>query len=231
MEEKEQIKDWYTEYKEKKLERDIKRCKAFAITSGAVSTLSALVVAGNIVVGNGLEALQVGGATAALFSYLICYSQMGDTYKKELKYIQERQPNQGYTIKDKLEALRTQLEINKTQLNMEYLVSGSFYASALGHVIELLTIPDAPQMIACVTGAALASLEATLNLLFSKKQKTYIALKQNDLEQLESEQELEEESKQTIPELVEPQDALVVETPTEEEQPKILKLEEVPKKK
>lgn len=231
MEEKEQIKDWYTEYKEKKLERDIKRCKAFAITSGALSTLSALVVAGNIVVGNGLEALQVGGATAALFSYLICYSQMGDTYKKELKYIQERQPNQGYTIKDKLEALRTQLEINKTQLNMEYLVSGSFYASALGHVIELLTIPDAPQMIACVTGAALASLVATLNLLFSKKQKTYIALKQNDLEQLESEQELEEESKQTIPELVEPQDALVVETPTEEEQPKILKLEEVPKKK
>ena len=231
MEEKEQIKDWYTEYKEKKLERDIKRCKAFAITSGAVSTLSALVVAGNIVVGNGLEALQVGGATAALFSYLICYSQMGDTYKKELKYIQERQPNQGYTIKDKLEALRTQLEINKTQLNMDYLVSGSFYASALGHVIELLTIPDAPQMIACVTGAALASLVATLNLLFSKKQKTYIALKQNDLEQLESEQELEEESKQTIPELVEPQDALVVETPTEEEQPKILKLEEVPKKK
>ena len=68
-------------------------------------------------------------------------------------------------------------------------------------------------------------------LIISKKQKTYIALKQNDLEQLESEQELEEESKQTIPELVEPQDALVVETPTEEEQPKILKLEEVPKKK
>ena len=231
MEEKEQIKDWYTEYKEKKLERDIKRCKAFAITSGAVSTLSALVVAGNIVVGNGLEALQVGGATAALFSYLICYSQMGDTYKKELKSVQERKPNQGYTKKDKLESLRSQLEINKTQLNMEYLVSGSFFASALGHVIELLTIPDAPQMIACVTGAALASLVATLNLVYSKKQKMYIALKQNDLEQLEAEQELEEESKQPIPELIEPQDALVVETPTEEEQPKILKLEEVPKKK
>ena len=226
-----QNKDWYTNYKEEQLNRDIRRCNAFAITSGAVSTLSALVVAGNIVVGNGLEALQVGGATAALFSYLICYSQMGDTYKKELKSVQERKPNQGYTIKDKLESLRSQLEINKTQLNMEYLVSGSFFASALGHVIELLTIPDAPQMIACVTGAALASLVATLNLVYSKKQKMYIALKQNDLEQLEAEQELEEASKQPIPELVEPQDALVVETPIEEETPKILQLEDIPKKK
>lgn len=81
---KKQNKDWYTNYKEEQLNRDIRRCNAFAITSGAVSTLSALAVAGNIVVGNGLEALQVGGATAAMFTYLISYSQMGDTYKKEL---------------------------------------------------------------------------------------------------------------------------------------------------
>lgn len=226
-----QNKDWYTNYKEEQLNRDIKRCKAFAVTSGVVSTLSALVVAGNIVIGNGLEALQVGGATAALFSYLISYSQMGDTYKKELKYIQERQPNQGYTIKDKLEALRTQLEINKTQLTMQYLASGSFYASALGHVLELLTIPDAPQMIACVTGAALSALVATLNLVYSKKQKTYIALKENDIEQLEAEQKLEEESKQPIPELIEQEGVLELEAPTEEETPKILQLEDIPKKK
>lgn len=226
-----QNKDWYTNYKEEQLNRDIKRCNAFAVTSGAVSTLSALVVAGNIVVGNGLEALQVGGATAALFSYLICYSQMGETYKKELKYIQERKANQGYSIKDKLEALKTQLEINKTHLNMEYLVSGSFYASALGHVIELLTIPDASQMIACVTGAALASLVATLNLLFSKRQKMYIALKQNELERLEAEQELDEASKEPIPELIEQQGTLELEAPTEEEQPKILQLEDIPKKR
>ena len=226
-----QNKDWYTNYKEEQLNRDIKRCNAFAVTSGAVSTLSALVVAGNIVVGNGLEALQVGGATAALFSYLICYSQMGETYKKELKYIQERKTNQGYSIKDKLEELKTQLEINKTHLNMEYLVSGSFYASALGHVIELLTIPDASQMIACVTGAALASLVATLNLLFSKRQKMYIALKQNELERLEAEQELDEASKEPIPELIEQQGTLELEAPTEEEQLKILQLEDIPKKK
>lgn len=226
-----QNKDWYTNYKEEQLNRDIKRCNAFAVTSGAVSTLSALVVAGNIVVGNGLEALQVGGATAAMFAYLISYSQMGSTYKKELKYIQERQPNQGYSIKDKLESLRTQLEINKTQLNMEYLVSGSFYASTLGHVLELLTIPDAPQMIACATGAALASLVATLNLLFTKRQKTYIALKQNDLEQLEAEQELDEASKEPIPELIEQQGTLELEAPKGLEEPKILQLEEIPKKK
>lgn len=225
-----QNKDWYTNYKEEQLNRDIKRCKAFAVTSGAVSALSALVVAGNIVVGNGLEALQVGGATAAMFAYLISYSQMESTYKKELKYVQERKPNQGFSIKDKLESLRTQLEINKTQLNMEYLVSGSFYASSLGHVLELLTIPDAPQMIACATGAALSALVATLNLLFSKRQKMYIAIKQKDLEQLEAEQELDEASKEPIPELIEQQGTLELEAP-KEEQPKILQLEEIPKKK
>ena len=226
-----QNKDWYTNYKEEQLNRDIKRCNAFAVTSGTVSALSALVVAGNIVVGNGLEALQVGGATAALFAYLICYSQMGDTYKRELKSIQERKPNQGYSIKDKLESLKTQLEINKTQLNMEYLVSGSFYASAIGHILELLTIPNAPQMVACVTGAALASLVATLNLVFSKKQKMYIALKQNELERLEEEQELEEASKQPIPELIEQEGVLQLEAPTEEETPKVLHLEETKKLK
>ena len=156
---------------------------------------------------------------------------MGSTYKKELKYIQERQPNQGLSIKDKLESLRTQLEINKTQLNMEYLVSGSFYASALGHLLELLTIPDAPQMIACATGAALSALVATLNLLFTKRQKMYIALKQNDLEQLEAEQELEEASKEPIPELIEQQGTLELEAPKVLEEPKILQLEEIPKKK
>ena len=226
-----QNKDWYTNYKEEQLNRDIKRCNAFAVTSGAVSTLSALVVAGNIVVGNGLEALQVGGATAAMFTYLISYSQMGSAYKKELKYIQERQSNQGLSIKDKLESLRTQLEINKTQLNMEYLVSGSFYASALGHVLELLTIPDAPQMIACVTGAVLSALVATLNLLFTKRQKSYNTLKQQDLERLEAEQELDEASKEPIPELIEQQGTLELEAPKVLEEPKILQLEEIPKKK
>lgn len=225
-----QNKDWYTNYKEEQLNRDIKRCNAFATVSGAVATLSSLIVAGNIVVGNGLEALQVGGATAAMAAYVLCYSQMGETYKKELKYVQERKTAQGYSIKDKLESLRTQLEINKTQLNMEYLVSGSFYATTLGHLIELLTIPEAPQMIACVTGAALSALVATLNLLFSKRQKMYIALKQNDLEKLEAEQELDEASKQPIPELIEQQGTLELEAPTEEA-PKILQLEEISKKK
>ena len=34
------IKDWYSDYKEKKLEKDIKRCKTFAVVSGAVASNS-----------------------------------------------------------------------------------------------------------------------------------------------------------------------------------------------
>ena len=82
----EQIKEMQKNLQEsriKRLQNDIKRCNVFATVSGVVATLSSLVVAGNIVTGNGLEALQVGGSTAAMAAYVLCYSKMSNTYKEE----------------------------------------------------------------------------------------------------------------------------------------------------
>ncbi len=220
---------WYKESKEKRLEQDIKRCKAFSITSGVVASLSALVVAGNIVAGNGLEALQVGGSTAAMFGYLMCYSQMESIHKKELAESKEKQPTPKNFIKDRLETLKYQLEICDTQLNMAYLVSGSFYASTLGHILELLSMPSAPEIASCITGAALSALVATLYLKLIKSHKITKECRKAEIDGLEEMQKLEEMSKEPIPELIEGQGTLALEAPKEEEQPKILVLEDIPK--
>lgn len=223
--------DWYIEYKEKQLEKDIKRCNTFAVVSGAVASLSALVVAGNVVVGNGLEVLQVGGSTAAMFGYLLTYTQLGNIYKKEQKDFPERTKNPQGFVKDRLAVLRHQLEIVKTQLSMDYLVAGSFYASTLGHVIELLTIPDAPQMVSNITGAALSALVATLYLKISKTHRINAKVKESEIEGLEAIEQLEEEAKKPIPELIEREEVLELTAPQEEQQEQILILENIPKKK
>ena len=224
--------DWYIEYKEKQLEKDIKRCNAFAVASGVVASLSALVVAGNIVVGNGLEVLQVGGSTAAMFGYLLTYTQMGNIYKKEQKDFPERTKNPQGFVKDRLAVLRHQLELVKTQLSMDYLVAGSFYATTLGHVIELLTIPDAPQMVSNITGAALSALVATLYLKISKTHRINAKVKASEIEGLEAIEELEEEAKKPIPELIEREEVLELTAPQEEPvEQQILQLENIPKKK
>lgn len=228
MEEKEQIKDWYTEYKEKKLERDIKRCNAFAIVSGTVATLSSLIVAGNLALGNGLEALQVGGSTLAMAAYTICYSKMSTSYKDEQKAFQERQTNPKGFIKDRLETLRHELEISDTWLSMDYLVTGGFYLSSLGHIIELLTMPSAPQIVTSVTGAALAGLVATLYLKLIKRHKLASKAKKTEIEGLEELEELERLAKEPIPELIEPEGVLELEAPQE---PQTLSEEEMIERK
>lgn len=226
------IKDWYSDYKEKKLEKDIKRCKTFAVVSGAVASLSALVVAGNVVLGNGLEALQVGGTTAAMFGYLIGYSQMEGIYKREQKSFSDRQAKKPSFVKDRLETLKYQLEVYKSSLGMEYLVAGSFYISSFAHIIELLSMPSATEMVTSITGAALAALVGTLYIALIKSHRNSIKIAETEKANLEEIYELEEMSKKPIPELIENDSKLELEAPKEEtEVPKILRLEEISKKK
>ena len=225
-----QMKNDYKEYKTQRIEKDIKRCGAFATTSGALASLSALVVAGNILLGNGLEAIQVGGTTVALFAYELCYSKMGDTYKKEKKSFEE-QPQQTSFLKERLETLKYQLEIAETQLSLNYLVGGSFIFSSVAHVIELISMPSSPEIIGNITCATLGALVGILNLMMTKRQKFRITAHKEETTCLEEAYKLEQMSKEPIPELVEPQEQLVLEVSTEEETPKTLILEEIPKKK
>lgn len=228
-EETQNLKNWYTDYKKELLDKDIKRCGTYATISGAVAALSSLIVAGNLVVGNNIEALQVGGATAAMFAYTICYSKMSDTYKTEKNSLEEN--IEKSPIKQRLETLKYQLEIAETQLGLNYLVGGSFLVSAIAHVIELLSMPSAPEIVSNVTCATLGALVGTLNLMITKRQKTRIQSNKEETASLEQADELDEMSKKPILELVEPQEALEVDVKIEEEHPNILRLENIPRTK
>lgn len=222
MAETEQMNNWYREYKEKQLDRDIKKCKTFAIVSGTVAALSSLVVAGDIAIGNGLEVLQVGGTTAAMASYLIGYSKLKSIYEKEQKDLKETEPKSF--ARARLATLKSELEINKTWLGMDYLVAGSFYTSALGHILEIVSMPGQPQMITGIVGAALSALVGTLYLGLTKTHKKNIKSNPVETTSLERLIELEEKNKEpktSMPELIVADGVIEVDTQIED-QPQIL---------
>ena len=222
MAETEQMNNWYREYKEKQLDRDIKKCKTFAIASGTVAALSSLVVAGDIAIGNGLEVLQVGGTTAAMASYLIGYSKLKSIYEKEQKDLKETEPKSF--ARARLATLKSELEINKTWLGMDYLVAGSFYTSALGHILEIVSMPGEPQMITGIVGAALSALVGTLYLGLTKTHKKNIKSNPVETTSLERLIELEEKNKEpktSMPELIVADGVIEVDTQIED-QPQIL---------
>lgn len=226
MAETEQTNNWYREYKEKQLDRDIKKCKAFAIVSGTVAALSSLVVAGNIAIGNGLEVLQVGGTTAAMVSYLIGYSRSKSIYEKEQKELKESEPKSF--ARERLASLKHELEINKAWLGMDYLVAGSFYASTLGHILEIVSMPGQPQMITGIVAAALSALVGTLYLGLTKTHKKRIKSNPIETASLERLIELEEknkEQKESMPKLIDAEGTIEVDAHIED-QPKMLQLEE-----
>lgn len=230
MEEPKTIKDWYLNFKENQLEKDIKRCKTFTYVSGTVASLSALVLAGNLVVGNGLEAFQLGGSTAAMLAYSIGYANMESIYKKEQTSFKERLANPKSFTKTRLEELKYELDILKSQLSMDYIVAGSFYATTLGHLIELLSLPEPPEMVANITGAALSGLVATLYLKLSKNHRIDKKGKELETENLEKIAKLEEESKAKTPGFFEAQDVIEINIPEEPEASKIRQLERTTKK-
>lgn len=224
----EQTSNWYREYKENQLEREIKKCKAFSIVSGTVATLSSLVVAGNIALGNGLEVLQIGGTTAAMVACLFGYSRQKSIYKKELKELKESELAPKSFARERLATLKSELEINKTWLGLDYLAAGSFFTSALGHIIEILTIPGQPQMISGIIGAALSALVGTLYLRLSKTHRQRIMNNPAETAGLEILIELEEknkEQKESTPKLIDAEGAIEVDAYIED-QPKMLQLEE-----
>ena len=218
----------YREYKEEQLERDIKRCKTFAVVTGTIATLSSLVVAGNIALGNGLEVLQAGGTTAAMAACSFGYSRQKSIYKKELKELKDSEQAPKSFARERLATLKSELKINQTWLGMDCLVAGSFYTSALGHILEIISMPGQPQMITGIVGAALSALAGTMYLDLLKNHRQVIKSNLAETASLEKLIELEEQKKSqnaSMPELIVADGVIEVDIQIED-QPKILQLEQ-----
>ena len=108
------IHPWITEYKEAKekmLEEAQKNANTMATVAGIIATASALVVAGSIARGNGLEALQTGGTTIAIAALALSNASLSTSYKDELGTLRETKPNELFTIKTRLETNRVSEEL------------------------------------------------------------------------------------------------------------------------
>lgn len=164
------------------------KSKTFATIAGTVASISSIVVAGNILLGNGLEALQVGGTTIAMASYLIGYSKISTIHQKRVNNLQNSPSDSLKTI---LEDLKDKLETYKTAITMDQIVGGAFYVSTIGHLIELLTIKDMPSVVTNIALGTLAALVGTLHIFRAKNYQQQSQLTNDKIECLEELQECE----------------------------------------
>ena len=211
----EQLKNWYTEYKENKLKNDIKRCNSIAVAAGSVATLSSLIVAGNLVLGNGIEALQTGGSMAAMVCYVVGNLKMKESYKKDLAATLDEKENPKTFLASRLETLKYELEIYKTSLTMDKLVAGGFYLSTLGHILELISIPTAPAMVTSIACSALSGFVATMYLLLTKQHKKLIKRAEEESEKIGEIKKLEDQIITYLPEILENKEELDIQLPSE----------------
>lgn len=223
----EQLKNWYTEYKENKLKNDIKRCNTIAIAAGSVATLSSLIVAGNLALGSGLEAIQTGGSMAAMVCYVIGNLKMKESYKKDLAAtIAEKENPRGF-LTSRLETLKYELEIYKTSLTMDKLVAGGFYLSTLGHILELISVPTAPAMAISIACSALSGFVATMYLLLTKQHKKLIKRAEEESEKLGEIKQLEDQIKPYLPEILEYEPELEITLPSEVLESRIVPMKKI----
>ena len=161
-----------------------------ATVAGIVATASALVVAGSIASGNGLEALQSGGTTIAMAALALSNASLSTSYKDELGTLKETKPNEFFTIKTRLETLRNQLERKETNRGMNYTVASGFLITSIGHVLEILEMRDSLNL---ATGISSAALTAILSFMYYKSAQKYKSIIKSDkdrIAELIDEQEL-----------------------------------------
>ena len=214
------VHPWLTEYKaskEKRLEEAQKSANTMATVAGIIATASALVVAGSIASGNGLEALQSGGTTIAMAALALSNASLSTSYKDELGTLKETKPNELFTIKTKLETLRYQLERKETNRGMNYTVASGFLVTSIAHVLEILEMRDPLNLATGISSAAITAIVSFMYYKLAQKYKSIIKSDKDRIAELIDEQELDELSKQPIPELAETQPG---------EEPMVLRLED-----
>ena len=189
------IHPWITEYKEAKekmLEEAQKSANTMATVAGIIATASALVVAGSIARGNGLEALQTGGTTIAIAALALSNASLSTSYKDELGTLRETKPNELFTIKTRLETLRNQLERNETNQGMDYTIASGFIVTSITHVLEILEMRDPLNLATGISAAAITAIVSFMYYKLAQKYKSIIKSNKDRIDELIDEQELAE---------------------------------------
>ncbi len=179
------------------LENEIKMSKPLAIVSGAVASLSALIVAGNLLVNNPVEALQTGGNVVAMAGYAYGYTKAISLTKKQIDNKKNITNENGIsTVKENLEYLKLELAKLHNTKNMAITASTGFGVTALAHLAEIIMMPSPAAYISSSIGIILAGTVAVLDAWLAIQQNTRIKTKQNEVDTYQKLSDAEDEIKE-----------------------------------
>lgn len=184
----------YNDYRIKSLENDSKTSKTLAAISGATASLATVVTIGNFATGNDFIALQNLGTTVAMAGYVIGYLNKARLNNKEVTRLEEIKDKPD-SPEDRITELKNTITQTKNSLAMSTTAAVGFGISTLANM-ALLSDGYYSAVGAMLLTGTISVLDILLSFQHAKKLK---AAK----ERLSLLEDLDETSKEPIPELIE----------------------------
>lgn len=184
----------YNDYRIKSLENDSKTSKTLAAISGATASLATIVTIGNFATGNDFIALQNLGTTVAMAGYVIGYLNKARLNNKEVTRLEEIKDKPD-SPEDRITELKNTITQTKNSLAMSTTAAVGFGVSTIANM-ALIDEGYYSAIGAMFLTGTISLLDALLSFQHSKK------IKENK-SRLSLLEDLEEASKEPIPELIE----------------------------
>lgn len=184
----------YNDYRIKSLENDSKTSKTLAAISGATASLATIVTIGNFATGNDFIALQNLGTTVAMAGYVIGYLNKARLNNKEVTRLEEIKDKPD-SPEDRITELKNTITQTKNSLAMSTTAAVGFGISTLANM-ALLSDGYYSAVGAMLLTGTISVLDILLSFQHAKKLKA-------TKERLNLLEDLDETSKEPIPELIE----------------------------
>lgn len=184
----------YNDYRIKSLENDSKTSKTLAAISGATASLATIVTIGNFATGNDFIALQNLGTTVAMAGYVIGYLNKARLNNKEVTRLEEIKDKPD-SPEDRITELKNTIAQTKNSLAMSTTAAVGFGISTLANM-ALLSDGYYSAVGAMLLTGTISVLDILLSFQHAKKLKA-------TKERLSLLEDLDETSKEPIPELIE----------------------------
>lgn len=177
----------------KVLEQQKDTYKTFAITAGASASLSAILVANSLLLGNTSNICCLGSGLA-MVSYAINYLRQIKNNNLEIRTYQE---NTGLSdIKQTLIKLKHQLERSKIYKTSHNMAAGGFLLSAIISIFNLINAESLNQKLSSAIVLTLSSLVSLGDILYNIESKERLEQTSSDIEYYETLSEIEDSIKE-----------------------------------
>lgn len=177
----------------KTYEESGKRCASFAKVSGAVGVLNALIVGGNLALGNGLEALTNTGTCLAMVAYSVGNALLAKNAVKRAQRIKDsfdEETSLISAVKSKLAILKEKLEYAQITVCMYGTAGAGFTTTFISQLFRQEQNIPAEGLV--VFSAALAGLVGVGTAVVAKKGISEIKKIKLDIKSTEKELEIAE---------------------------------------